>query len=96
MLATLIRDLRDSAPNAAPGSSTRGGYQTDTNFLYREDPAVKTLQRLLYEGVQAHLPRYFESNLLAPPKSIEARLWGWAVIMRPGDYNMPHVHRIRT
>jgi uncharacterized protein (TIGR02466 family) len=91
-LAVLIRRLRDSEPNAAPGTSTRGGYQTDTNFLYRDDQAVKALQQLIYQGVQAYLPSYLRSNVLTPPKAVESRLWGWAVIMRPGDYNAPHVH----
>jgi len=91
-LAALIRGLRDTEPNAAPGSSTRGGYQTDTNFLYRNDPSVTSLQQILYQGVQAYLPRFFQDVLLKPPKSVDARLWGWAVIMRSGDYNVPHVH----
>jgi len=91
-VAALVRGLRDTQPNAAPGSSTRGGYQTDTNFLYRPDLPVKSLQQLIYQGVQAFLPRYFQSQLLEAPKGIESRLWGWAVIMHPGDYNMPHVH----
>lgn len=91
-LAGLIRGLRDTEPNAAPGSSTRGGYQTDTNLLYRNDPSVTSLQRILHQGVQAYLPRFFQDVLLRPPKSVDARLWGWAVIMRPGDYNAPHVH----
>ena len=92
VLAAIIRGLRDKEPNAAPGSSTRGGYQTDTNFLYRDDAAVRNLQQLIYHGLQTYLPRYFQSNLLAPPAKVESRLWGWAVIMGPGDYNMPHVH----
>jgi uncharacterized protein (TIGR02466 family) len=91
-LAGLIRGLRDTEPNAAPGSSTRGGYQTDTNLLYRTDPSVTSLQRILHQGVQTYLPRFFQDVLLRPPKSVDARLWGWAVIMRPGDYNAPHVH----
>lgn len=91
-LAALIRRLRASEPNAAPGSSTRGGYQTDTNFLYRDDQAVKALQQLIYQAVQAFLPSYFQSNVLAAPKAVESRLWGWAVVMGPGDYNAPHVH----
>src|SRR4029453_759517 len=66
-LAVLIRRLRDSEPNAAPGTSTRGGYQTDTNFLYRDDQAVKALQQLIYQGVQAYLPSYLRSNVLTPP-----------------------------
>jgi len=91
-LSALIRGLRDRGPNAAPGSSTHGGYQTDTNFLYREEAAVRGLQQLIYHGLQAYLPRYFQSNLLALPGKVDSRLWGWAVIMSPGDYNMPHVH----
>src|SRR5215468_10159441 len=91
-IAALVRGLRDTEPNAAAGSSTRGGFQTDTNFLYRQDAAVTALQQLIYQGVQAFLPHYFRSQLLAAPKGVESRLWGWAVIMRPGDYNVPHVH----
>src|SRR5262249_10542141 len=82
----------ESGPNAAPGSSTYGGYQSDTNFLYREEEPVKAQQALLYQAVQAFLPRYFQNDLVEPPKTVDARLWGWAVIMREGDYNMPHVH----
>lgn len=91
-LAALIREVRDTVPNAAPGSSTRGGYQTDTNFLYRQDPPVKSLQAMLYQAVQVYLPQLFQSDLAQAPKSVEARLWGWAVIMRAGDFNSPHVH----
>jgi uncharacterized protein (TIGR02466 family) len=91
-VAALVRRLRDTAANAAPGSSTHGGYQTDTNFLYMDHPAVKTLQQLIHGAVQAYLPRYFQAELTAPPKSVDARLWGWAVLMREGDYNSPHVH----
>ncbi len=91
-LAALIRSLRDTEPNAAPGSSTRGGYQTDTNFLYRNDPSVTSLQQIVHQGVQAYLPRFFQDVLVKRPKSVDARLWGWAVIMRSGDYNTPHVH----
>src|SRR5215475_14974280 len=91
-IAALVRGLRDTQPNAAAGSSTHGGFQTDTNFLYRQDAAVAALQQLIYQGVQTFLPHYFRSQLLAAPKGVEPRLWGWAVIMRPGDYNVPHVH----
>jgi uncharacterized protein (TIGR02466 family) len=91
-LAALIRELSKTEPNDAPGTSTYGGYQTDTNFLYREHPAVKQLQQLIYQAVHAFLPRYLQSSLLAAPQNVEARLWGWAVLMRPGDYNVPHVH----
>ena len=91
-LAALIRGLRQREPNTAPGSSTRGGYQTDTNFLYRTDPPVRVLQQLISQGMEAYLPKFFQSNLAAAPKNVESRLWGWAVIMRPGDYNVPHVH----
>jgi len=91
-LAAIIRRIRDTEPNAAPGSSTRGGYQTDTNFLYRQDAPVKALQATLYQAVQLYLPQLFQSDLAQTPKSVEARLWGWAVIMRAGDLNSPHVH----
>lgn len=91
-LAALIRQIRDTEPNAAPGSSTRGGYQTDTNFLYRQDAPVKSLQTMLHQAVQTYLPQLFQGDLVETPKNVEARLWGWAVIMRAGDYNAPHVH----
>jgi uncharacterized protein (TIGR02466 family) len=91
-LASLVRELRDHIPNAAMGTSTRGGYQTDTNFLFKNDPAIDTLRQMLNAAVQAYLPRYFQHNLVEPPKSVEARLWGWAVIMKAGDHNAPHVH----
>lgn len=91
-LAALIRQIRETEPNAAPGSSTRGGYQTDTNFLYRQDAPVKALQGMLYQAVQTYLPQLFQSDLAEAPKGVEARLWGWAVIMQAGDFNSPHVH----
>jgi uncharacterized protein (TIGR02466 family) len=91
-LAALVRKLRDTTPNAAPGSSTYGGFQTDTNFLYLDHPAVKTLQQQIHATVQAYLPRYFRIELTSAPKNVDARLWGWAVLMREGDYNTPHVH----
>lgn len=91
-LAAIIRRIRDTEPNAAPGSSTRGGYQTDTNFLYRQDAPVKALQAMLHQAVQVYLPQLFQSDLAQAPKSVDARLWGWAVIMRAGDFNSPHVH----
>jgi hypothetical protein len=91
-LAALIRGLRDTEPNAAPGNSTRGGYQTDTNFLYRTDPSVTSLQQILYQGVQAYLPRFFQDASSGRRRAWRSGCGAKAVIMRPGDYNAPHVH----
>lgn len=91
-LAALVRKMRDTTPNAAAGSSTYGGFQTDTNFLYMENPAVKALQQLIHATLQVYLPRFFRAELSSAPKSVDARLWGWAVLMQAGDYNTPHVH----
>ena len=91
-LAALIRLLRDTTKNAAPGSSTYGGFQTDTNFLYMENKAVRALQQFIHATVQAYLPHYFRIEMTAAPKSVDARIWGWAVLMSEGDYNTPHVH----
>jgi len=91
-LAALVRKMQDTTANAAAGSSTYGGYQTDTNFLYMENTAVKALQQLIRATLQIYLPRFFRAELSSAPKSVDARLWGWAVLMQAGDYNTPHVH----
>ena len=91
-LARLVRRLRDGAADASAGSSTIGGFQTDNEFLKLDDPAVRSLRGLLNSAVQAFLRPYLAQNVTRPPQSVEAELWGWAVLMRRSDYNMPHVH----
>jgi uncharacterized protein (TIGR02466 family) len=91
-LGRLVRRLRDAAANAAAGTSTVGGFQTDNEFLKLDDPAIRQLRGLLNAAVQAFLGPYLAQNLTRPPQSVEAELWGWAVLMRRSDYNMPHVH----
>jgi hypothetical protein len=73
-LIALIRRLRDTGPNEAPGSSTYGGYQTDTNFLTRGgavSPPAST--------AGGYLPRYFQNDRCTAegrrrrPKAVIAR-----------------------
>src|SRR5262249_60188877 len=35
---------------------------------------------------------YLRRQSLASPRGVRSRLGGWAVIMRPGDQTVPHVH----
>lgn len=91
-LTALIRRLRDTTANAAPGSSSHGGFQTDTNFLYMDNDFVRTLRQLIHATVRTYLPQYFRTETTVAPKSVDARIWGWAVLMNEGDYNAPHVH----
>jgi hypothetical protein len=71
-LAALVRKLQDTTPNTAPGSSTHGGFQTDTNFLYMDHPAVKTLQQQIHAPCRP-TPPLFPIELTSAPKNVDAR-----------------------
>jgi uncharacterized protein (TIGR02466 family) len=91
-LGRLVRRLRDRGADGSAGSTTVGGFQTDNEFLKIADPAVDTLRSMVNASIQAFLSPYFAQDLITPPTHVEAVQWGWAVLMKRDDYNMPHVH----
>jgi uncharacterized protein (TIGR02466 family) len=88
-LVTHVTALRDA--DAATPSVSRsgiGGWRTGDDFLDGEAPVVGELRELMAGAVG-------EMLAMAKPGMIEGRitrLYGWANLNRPGDYNTIHSH----
>ncbi len=88
-LITHITALRDA--DGAPGPVSRsgvGGWRTGDDFLDDPGPAVRDLRALAEAAV-------LEMLATAKPGAAEGRitrLYGWANLNRPGDYNTIHSH----
>lgn len=91
-LAALIRGMEAAAPNAVAGSSNEGGYQTNTEFLSSNHPAVNTLKQHIRSAVRSYAAVLIEQECAARPAKVEFTIWGWAVILRAGNSQGIHVH----
>ena len=88
-LVALVTALRDGDAEApAVTRSGVGGWRTGDDFLESEAPVVRELRDLMAGAVT-------EMLAVAKPGAIEGRitrLYGWANLNRPGDYNTTHSH----
>jgi uncharacterized protein (TIGR02466 family) len=96
-LAELILAEEQSQPNARPGTSTKGGYQTGEDLLSGEhrrahNPALLALKRHIGEAAQEYAGILIQQECSRPPQSVNFNLWGWGVILRAGNWQGHHVH----
>jgi uncharacterized protein (TIGR02466 family) len=96
-LAALIRGLESAQPNANPGTSTKGGFQTTEDLLSGEhklaqNPALMVLKRQIGEAVQEYAGILIGQECARAPQSVNFILWGWGVILREGNWQGHHVH----
>jgi len=84
---------KDTEANAARDDAiaTEGGYQTATqnNLFSEQDQAVAAFKHtILLPTVDEYLQRLFGDEYM----SLRARPFGWANILRQGDWQRPHMH----
>jgi uncharacterized protein (TIGR02466 family) len=67
--------------------SNRGGWHSDGNLFGKEHRNFPWLRELVVQGILD-----FAGTGLGFTGDFAFELTGWAVINRPGDYNVPHNH----
>lgn len=91
-LKKLILELRATSPSVTRYTSNRGGFQTDVDFLNREEPAVKVLAQMIGHATRAFYDRYIPAELSVRMTKCRLNVWGWAVVMQASDSNSRHHH----
>lgn len=77
--------LRESAPGEA--KSNRGGWHSEGNLFGPEQPELPGLRDTVTRALFAYIGEVFAFR-----GEISLALTGWAIVNRPGDYNVPHNH----
>ena len=74
--------------------STRGGYQSDEEFLKSLDPEIEMFKKEIFACVSEYLNDFFKAytNKERNDQSIHFELWGWITQFSKGGYNAPHLH----
>ena len=91
-LRKLLNQLKKEAPNQVGGKSNVGGFHTGTQLLKRQEEPIVIVRNMIGEAVREFINEYVKTNCLGTPEQFQINVWGWAVIMRPGDVNLTHVH----
>lgn len=91
-LQNFLRNIQKTEPNHAKGKSTVGGYHTDMQLFQRKNEHLAKLATMISEAARDYITEYVKLSCSAPPEVSNVRLWGWAVILRPGDLNVAHIH----
>jgi uncharacterized protein (TIGR02466 family) len=95
-LAKVIHEIEAADTNSAPGTSTKGGFQTADTLLSTHpranDPALVTLKRHIASAVQHYAKLLIAQECARPPAQLQFDSWGWGVILRAGNWQGHHVH----
>jgi uncharacterized protein (TIGR02466 family) len=91
-LAAFIKSIEESEPNAVDGSTNEGGFQTNTEFLKRDHPALNVLKQHMTTAVQSYARTLVEQECSARPSRLDFVFWGWGAILREGNTQGVHVH----
>lgn len=91
-LIKVLQKIQQTEPNHNKGKSTIGGYHTDMQLFQRKDPPLQVLAGMIQEAARDFITEYVKLSCSAAPDVKGVRLWGWAVILRPGDSNVAHIH----
>ena len=91
-LRKLLNQLKKEEANYAGDKSNVGGFHTGTELLNRQEEPIVMVRNMIGEAVREFINEFVKSNCLAAPGQLQIQIWGWAVIMRPGDVNLTHVH----
>jgi uncharacterized protein (TIGR02466 family) len=86
--------VRESAKNersiAGYSLQSEQGYLSDIRFLDRDHTTIRTLKSEILKAVNTYLALWTNINRRSLPTNLV--LWGWAVLMKEGDSNSPHIH----
>jgi uncharacterized protein (TIGR02466 family) len=96
-LAGLIADMAVAGPNASPGTSTKGGFQTREDFLAHDHPlcghpAMVVLKGHISDAIQDYAGILIRQECTRAPTRVDFTLWGWAVSLGSGNSQNLHVH----
>lgn len=91
-LHDFLLELEKQEANKVVGTSNLGGFHSNTQLLSSKDDAIAELRQMITQAIFAYMVPLVENECAAPPKDAELRLWGWALVMREGDYNHQHMH----
>jgi uncharacterized protein (TIGR02466 family) len=87
-----ILDLEKTGRNKRIGTSNIGGFHSDTHLLQAQDDAIAELRNLISQAINDYLPPLIANECPVPPSNIKLTLWGWALVMREGNFNHQHIH----
>jgi uncharacterized protein (TIGR02466 family) len=91
-LAAFIKSIEESEPNAVDGSTNDGGFQTTTELLKRDHPALNVLKQHINLAVQTYARTLVNQECSASPPKLEFSIWGWGAILRAGNTQGIHIH----
>jgi uncharacterized protein (TIGR02466 family) len=96
-LAALITGIQSHEPNASAGTSTKGGFQTREDFLSSEhphsnNPALLALKRHIADAISTYSEILIRQECAHMPRTIDTKIWGWAVSLKAGNWQAHHVH----
>ncbi len=72
--------------------SNVGGWHSTPNLAQRPEPCFHALMELMVEHVRHVVDRLGRDAALPPVPRYRCGLQSWAMILRDGDYVMPHDH----
>jgi len=91
-LAAYIKGIEQTEPNAVDGSTNEGGFQTTTELLKRDHPALNILKQHINVAVQGYARTLVDQECFASPAKLEFSIWGWGAILREGNSQGIHIH----
>jgi uncharacterized protein (TIGR02466 family) len=91
-LAAYIKSLEETEPNAVDGTTNDGGFQTTTELLKRDHPALNIFKQHMKMAVHDYARTLVNQECSASPPMLEFSTWGWGAILREGNTQGIHIH----
>jgi uncharacterized protein (TIGR02466 family) len=91
-LQALVAHIAATEPNSTAGTTTEGGFQTREDLFQRDNPAIETLKKHIFNAVQDYASQLVRNEVTRAPARVDFVLWGWAVSYRAGHTQGLHVH----
>ena len=91
-LQALVTHIAATEPNSTAGTTTEGGFQTREDLFQRDNPAIETLKKHIFNAVQDYAGQLVRNEVTRAPSRVDFVLWGWAVSYRAGHTQGLHVH----
>jgi uncharacterized protein (TIGR02466 family) len=91
-LQALVTHIAATEPNSTAGTTTEGGFQTREDLFQRDNPAIETLKKHIFNAMQDYASQLVRNEVTRAPSRVDFVLWGWAVSYRAGHTQGLHVH----
>ncbi len=86
------RMVDESVAQAGVRRSNVGGWHSQPDLSARSTPVVRELIEMLVDGAQAGLGEMARRSGADPLRQPRLGVQAWAMVMREGDYTVPHDH----